>query len=367
MSKFTSLYEDKFRYISGVGTIDYSDPNRPIDPKDYVPAIVKLLPFASTIEKDMAFNYSGRARIERMQEYFNAEADLLEDDNQAMDVDIIGFSRGAAQARDFANQIMKNTKQDLLGNYWYAYKDPQNRPQCQKVNLRFMGLWNTVLSTDAPLGTYNLHVPESFQYVAHAIALNEHRGDTFRTLPGSTGAFPLESIMGNAISANQTRIEKGFIGAHADIGGGFATENQLAEVALAWMYEQAKKANVKMLDAAFTIKANPVIHDKSDNQYVNDTIAKPSDSNEDRTVTYANGTTVKQKDITTAGMTWQDTQNYITYNPPGVGELKLQSNGAYKEIYAEKPADASVGTVDMTKYLSWLKDNGYSMGDLQVQ
>lgn len=368
VSKFTSLYEDKFRYISGVGTIDYSDPNRPIDPKDYVPALVKLLPFASTIEKDMAFNYSGRARVERMQEYFNAEADLLEDDNQAMDVDIIGFSRGAAEARDFANQIMKNTKQDIEGNYWYAYKDPQNRPQCQKVNFRFMGLWDTVLSTDAPLGSYNLHVPEAFQHVAHAIALNEHRGDTFRTLPGSTGAFPLESIVGGTISANQTRIEKGFIGAHADIGGGFATNNELAQVALTWMYEQAIEAGVAMRSfQSNTIIANPVIHDKSDNQYARDTVSKPADSNEDRTVTYQDGSTAKQKDMSTAGMTWLDTQNFITYNPAGVGRREEQSNGTVKETYAEKPADASVGTVDMEAYLTWLKAHGYTLGDLQVQ
>jgi RHS repeat-associated protein len=367
---FRELYDDgNARYISGVGTIDYSDFNRPIDPKDYVPAIVKLLPFATTIEKDMAFNYSGRARIERMQEYFNAEADLLEDDNQAMDVDIIGFSRGAAQARDFANQIMKNTKQDLLGNNWYAYKDPQNRPQCQKVNFRFMGLWDTVLSTDAPLGTYNLHVPEAFQHVAHAIALNEHRGDTFRTLPGSTGAFPLESIVGGTIPANQTRIEKGFIGAHADIGGGFATKNQLAQVALAWMVKQAELAGVKMNDSSelHIISANPVIHDKSDNQYARDTVAKPADNNEDRTVTYQDVSTVKQKDMTTAGMTWLDTQNFITYNPPDVGTREILFNGTIKETYAEKPADASVGTVDMTAYLAWLKAHGYTLGDLQVQ
>lgn len=366
---FRELYNDgNRRYISGVGTIDYSDPNRPIDPKDYVPAIVKLLPFATTIEKDMAFNYSGRARVERMQEYFNAEADLLEDDNQAMDVDIIGFSRGAAQARDFANQIMKNTKQDLFGNYWYVYKDPQNRPQCQKVNFRFMGLWDTVLSTDAPLGTYNLHVPEAFQHVAHAIALNEHRGDTFRTLPGSTGAFPLQSIVGVTIPANQTRIEKGFIGAHADIGGGFRNNNELAQVALTWMVEQAKLAGVSMKTVkSNTIIPNPVIHDKSDNQYARDTVAKPADSNEDRTVTYQDGSTVKQKDMTTAGMTWLDTQNFITYNPAGVGAREEQSNGTIKETYAEKPADASVGTVNMAAYLAWLKAHGYTLGDLQVQ
>jgi RHS repeat-associated protein len=365
---FRELYNDgNARYISGVGTIDYSDINRPIDPKDYVPLIVKLLPFATTVEKDMAFNYSGRARIERMQEYFNEESDDYVDD-QAMDVDIIGFSRGAAQARDFANQIMKSTKQDILGNYWYAYQDKDNKAQCQKVNFRFMGLWDTVLSTDAPLGSYNLHLPEAFQHVAHAIALNEHRGDTFRTLPGSTGAFPLESIVGVTIPANQTRIEKGFIGAHADIGGGFANNNQLAQVALTWMYEQARAAGVAMKSIqGNTIIANPVIHDKSDNQYARDMVAKPADSNEDRTVTYQDGSTVKQKDMTTAGMTWLDTQNFITYNPAGVGAREEQSNGTIKETYAEKPADASVGTVDMAAYLTWLKAHGYTLGDLQVQ
>ena len=35
--------------------------------------------------------------------------------------------------------------------------------------------------------------------------------------------------------------------------------------------------------------------------------------------------------------------------------------------YAPKPADASVGTVDMAGYLDWLRRNGYTMGNLRVQ
>jgi hypothetical protein len=35
--------------------------------------------------------------------------------------------------------------------------------------------------------------------------------------------------------------------------------------------------------------------------------------------------------------------------------------------YAPKPADASVGTVDMAGYLDWLRGNGYTMGNLRVQ
>ena len=71
-------------------------------------------------------------------------------------------------------------------------------------------------------GSYALGIPDEFAYVARAIALNEYRFNLV--------AFPLESIMGSAITAEQTRIERDFIGAHSDIGGGFPDGN-LAKVA----------------------------------------------------------------------------------------------------------------------------------------
>ena len=67
------------------------------------------------------------------------------------------------------------------------------------------------------------------------------------------------------IPASQTRIERGFIGAHADIGGGFGVnESQLAQVALTWMVNQATAAGVSMNAPPSTIIATPVVHDKSD-------------------------------------------------------------------------------------------------------
>lgn len=68
---------------------------------------------------------------------------------------------------------------------------------------------------------------------------------------------------------------------------------------------------------------NRILHDKSDNQYARDTVAKPADSNEDRTVTYQDGSTVKQKEMTAATMTWEDTQNFITYAPLEKAKLFL--------------------------------------------
>ena len=137
----------------------------------------------------------------------------------------------------------------------------QAQLRCQMINFRLLGLWDTVLSTNLSGTRYQLDVVPGFQHVAQAVALNEYRGDTFRRLSDSTGAFPLESIMGSILPVGQTRIEMGFLGAHADIGGGLGTNNELSRVALSWMIEQAKDAGVKMLDSTITVPSSAVIHD----------------------------------------------------------------------------------------------------------
>jgi hypothetical protein len=300
----------------------------------------------------MGGNYSGPARIQRMVRYFNDEADLATDDGP-MDIDIVGFSRGAAEARDFANRIAANTK-----NGWYSYSNASGKQVCQKVNFRFIGLFDTVLSTNESSTPYNLAIPAQFAYVAQAVALNEHRGSTKRNLVKSVGAFPLESIMGGPVPQAQKLIERGFLGSHADIGGGFGpNENQLSQVALTWMVDQAKAAGVKMSDSPLlhTIIANPVIHDKSDNQYSTASNGAPvAPGIEDRAVNYRDGKTTKQMAMNGAGMTWADTQKYISYLR-AVGPL---DKGQY--VFPLR-ADFVKGTVDMRGYLDWLNQHGYNI------
>ncbi|MCW8200877.1 hypothetical protein D8B23_21420, partial [Verminephrobacter aporrectodeae subsp. tuberculatae] len=160
---FQDYYEKsngRKHYISGVGTTDMSDPTRPIEPKTC------LVPLILPTTQDKGLNCTGPERIERMIEYFNAEASKKKED-ETMQVDIIGFSRGAAQARDFANRIAAKT--DSKG--WYSYKDQETKNQvCRKVNFRFMGLWDTVLSTNfSSHQNYQLAIPAQFSYVAHAV------------------------------------------------------------------------------------------------------------------------------------------------------------------------------------------------------
>jgi hypothetical protein len=186
-------------------------------------------------------------------------------------------------------------------------------------------------------GSYALGIPDEFAYVAQAVALNEYRGNLV--------AFPLESIMGGAIPSTQTRIERGFLGAHSDIGGGFP-DGDLAKVALLWMVEQAKAAGVDMKPPTTeqtTISASPVLHDKSSNLLYGAEPGGPTASSEDRDVRYLDGTTVRQRQADTFGMNWGDTLEYIAYKPD------------------PNTLDSIAGTVDMHGYLQWLSKNGYGI------
>jgi hypothetical protein len=111
-----------------------------------------------------------------------------------------------------------------------------------------------------------------------------------------------------------------------------------------------------LTSAQTTIIANPVIHDKSDNQY--STTGNPWPGAEDRTVRYQNGTTTTQKNMAGTGMTFADTQKLISYLPPGIN-----GDGTITRV---PRADFVTGTVDMKAYLDWLNANGYNI-NLTVQ
>ena len=171
------------------------------------------------------------------------------------EIDIIGFSRGSASAREFANRI---TVMQANGEF------------AKPFTIRFMGLFDTVATNLAQdpgnstgfgsCVTYDLSIPDSVQYVAHATALDEFRPH-----------FPQSSINEDAgfASNGPTRVEMGFIGAHSDIGGGYDGTDpaddggDLSDVALVWMVEQARKAGVEFeLSEEQRTVSNPILHDE---------------------------------------------------------------------------------------------------------
>jgi RHS repeat-associated protein len=183
---FMNMYDDgRKRYVSGVGTVHEDEKYGNIVPDTFAEGtqLDYLTGSDPLYMNDMGGNYSGPARIDRMVRYFNDEADLF-DNAKVMDIDIIGFSRGAAQARDFANRVV-NSSVVSNGKTYYKYKDSTGKDACQEVKFRFMGLWDTVLSTNKTGHQYQLGIPSAFNAVAHAVALNEYRSGG---VPGVKGA-----------------------------------------------------------------------------------------------------------------------------------------------------------------------------------
>ncbi|WP_298012229.1 DUF2235 domain-containing protein [uncultured Castellaniella sp.] len=153
-------------------------------------------------------------------------------------IDILGYSRGAALARDFANRIARQTR-----NGWFSYDDPLRGAIGLCVDLRFLGLFDTVAQfglLGAANAGFDLSIAGAWNWVAHAVALHELRS-----------LFPLVSA---SAGAPANTVEAPFIGAHADIGGGLLLDEQgrpradgdLSDVALNWMRWQALAALVPL-------------------------------------------------------------------------------------------------------------------------
>lgn len=134
-------------------------------------------------------------------------------------VDIIGFSRGAALALHFANQVQKE------------------QPGAE---VRFLGLWDTVASFGLPGNDLNigwqLTLPDYVKNCYHAMALDERRRNfaPTRIVPGKGGT------VGDRLQ------EVWFRGVHSDVGGGQCVG--LANVALCWMLRRAKEAGLPVVE-----------------------------------------------------------------------------------------------------------------------
>lgn len=90
-------------------------------------------------------------------------------------IDIVGFSRGAAIAVDFANEVAKQT----------ALPGPSPAP------VRFLGVWDTVASFDIPgndidIG-FTFKTPPTTERCVHCTALDERRLLFPLTRMGGTG------------------------------------------------------------------------------------------------------------------------------------------------------------------------------------
>ncbi|MGE0816491.1 MAG: DUF2235 domain-containing protein [Vicinamibacterales bacterium] len=163
----------------------------------------------------LAFGHGGHDRIalalQRLANNIEAGDDT---------VDVVGFSRGAALALGFANEIARR------------------RPG-QKV--RFIGLWDVVAQFGLPGRLVNagidIDAPPNASHIYHAMALDESRA-----------LFPLSRVT-RRHAPDVRIIEAWFRGVHSDVGGGNGNTG-LNWIALHWMYCNARRHGLAIGDGA---------------------------------------------------------------------------------------------------------------------
>jgi uncharacterized protein (DUF2235 family) len=168
---------------------------------------------------------------------------------------LFGFSRGAYTARSLvgllnACGVLKRQNLTDLPSAWayYRTKTPSHSPEDFKAKYKtdchsdakvnFLGVWDTVGALGIP---FELLAPsnekkfafhetgpcEVMKHGCQALALDEHRHNFVPTF--WTGDAPAD------VEVEQVW----FAGAHADVGGGYATRG-LADIPLVWMAEKAQ-------------------------------------------------------------------------------------------------------------------------------
>ncbi|MDI4498970.1 hypothetical protein E6P70_10170 [Moraxella nonliquefaciens] len=243
-------------YISGAGT---EDKYTQIGSNGGVPSIWHL--------PDAGIGQSLTNRVDQMLIYMSEYLDKVIAERKEkqtksdthITLDIVGFSRGAASARMFASKLENLLSKDY--NNKHPFQLPLLSPQYQsthgtyrwkhgtnnlcgiKIKFNFMGLWDTVPSYGATITDdskelagkgYAITVSSKWNKVVHAVAVNEHRS-----------GFAVRSIFNDQNQAktyaNSTnRIERGFLGAHSDIGGGYKS-GDLSDLSLLWIIKRFNK------------------------------------------------------------------------------------------------------------------------------
>jgi uncharacterized protein (DUF2235 family) len=186
---------------------------------------------------------------------------------------IFGFSRGAYAARSLSGLISKcgvlqpgaplsieqlyaryrrrtdRTIRTLLADGPTTYQNLEDHwiaRYCVPTNIKFVGVWDTVGSLGNPFARLrknivryrflDTHLYLSNEFAFHALALDEHRKQFEPTFWTQTVQ---NDKAGSAPRRTLEHVEqRWFVGAHANVGGGYASDI-LAQPALKWLMDKA--------------------------------------------------------------------------------------------------------------------------------
>jgi len=178
---------------------------------------------------------------------------------------LLGFSRGATTVRSLSAfihlfGILPKSRPELIKQAYKIYKisdgkirkvaadDFVSRHHNQWTKVKFLGVWDTVDALGLPIKSlstlvdwfpffrhkfHNLTLSESVENARHALAIDDERL-TFHP-----------KIWDKGIKSYQTMKQVWFGGMHTDVGGGYM-EQDLSDIPLLWMIEEAKQFGLRI-------------------------------------------------------------------------------------------------------------------------
>ena len=212
-----------------------------------------------TLEPIFAWKWKDNVEFQVMR-FMKAVENLKED--ETLNIDVVGFSRGAVQALEFGRIVAR-----MLNNGEVAHAD--------RVKLRFMGLMDPVM-TNMYSGVDGweqkckpMDVDDRWENVLNIVAAHDRRGILFKgaSLGSQINMRPNGDLTGldpNAVRKLRrdpvtgwwtgVREEIVLAGAHSDIGGGWrspeskAPDSDLSDASLWVLMERAERAGVVLND-----------------------------------------------------------------------------------------------------------------------
>jgi len=177
---------------------------------------------------------TGRGAQERIDQAYDAIVAFHNKyPDQKVDVNIVGFSRGASQSRALANEFIERgvPKLDGQGQPTGDFLIPPGQAHVNKLGIFDTVATDGLSNTDSHLGK-NLEIGKNVDSTTHLVAMNEYR-ETFKL----TSALRED---------DNSRIEEmKFAGAHSQVGGGYQ-DDVLAAGPLAVMYDRLQSAGIEL-------------------------------------------------------------------------------------------------------------------------
>jgi uncharacterized protein (DUF2235 family) len=192
---------------------------------------------------------------------------LCENYEQGDEIYLVGFSRGAFQARSLAGLIAlaglaKSAAPAIIADVWDYYEQDKLEPDAARLEglraaahfpapIKCVAVWDTVGNLGMPLlrkglikellGFHDTRLSPLVEVGLHALAIDEPRGPfapTFWTIK-----------QGATLPPGQTVEQVWFAGSHANVGGGFK-DCALSDIALLWMAERMAQTTGIAVDLA---------------------------------------------------------------------------------------------------------------------